>query len=307
MPKIASQNVIKNLHLTSSTPLTLADRRLFNYLLHHAFNQLKKRYQFTIPLIELTGVYGTGLPPIDRLKESLRRLIRSIIEYRTETGEWVMTSLLQKAEWNESKQVLIYSYPPDCHYLFTDAFTLERCLIQAHFTQKYSNLLYEMLATAHFSQQHEVIFEIVDLRNQLHVEETKLVNFSDLDRFALMPAINEINSYASFAVKYHTQRKGMKVTHIIFELQNKRNIASLASAQNVVPPKRPRFFIDDPQAERVYAYLLNAETAERRKYFDLACKLAAKKKTKIIEDDFDRPDLWFSWVVDTLINKGRFL
>lgn len=145
--------------------------------------------------------------------------------------------------------------------------------------------------------------EISDLRSRLHIQDNKLANYSDLDRFVLTPASNEINSYASFAVKFHTERKGMKVTHVIFEITNKKNLFNIENAKQIIPPKRPRFFIDNPKLERAYAYILNAETKERRKYFDLAAKQALKKKITLEEDQFDRPDLWFKWIEQDLLKK----
>lgn len=277
-------------------PLTLADRRLYNYLLHNALDHLSKRLDFVIPLAELAGVYGSGAPPADRLKESLRRLIRTLIEFELPNKKWVVTSLLDKAELDEAKAQLNYSYPLNCRQLFTDAFTLERCLIQAHFTLKYSNLLYEILAAAFYTQQTNYSLEIADLRGRLQIAADKLTNFSDFDRFTLMPAIDEINSYASFAVKYDTTRKGMKVTHVVFTLTGKNNLMQPINARLVLPPKRPRLFIDDPATERAYAHLLNAETKERRRFFDLARKKAAKKKQPLAEELFDRVDTWFRWV-----------
>lgn len=294
--------LIQNLLLTSSIPLTLADRRLYNYLLHNAFDAFGKQQNFNIPLAELAGVYGAGLPSIERLKESLRRLLRTLIEYEVR-GKWSITNLLEKAELDDQLNQLIYSYPSECKRLFKDPFILEKCLIQAHFSQKYSNLLYELLATTHYAKESTYTIEVTDLRSRLHIPEGKLTNFSDLNRFALIPAITEINSYASFAVKYHTRRKGMKVTAIIFEMSQKRNISNIKNSRKVIPIKRPRLFIDNPETEQAYAYLLNAETDERRKFFNLACKLAKKNNHKISEEEFDRPDLWFKWIENHIIKQ----
>jgi hypothetical protein len=303
MTNINEKLIIKDLLLSSAIDLTLSDRRLYNYLLHNAFNKLVKKLNFKISLLELEGVYGTGFPPIDRIKESLKRLIRTLIEFETDSGSWVITSLLERAELDGSEKMLSYSYPLYCRQLFTNPFTLERCLIQAHFTQKYSNLLYEILSQAHYSKQEAISLEISDLRSRLHIQDNKLSNYSDLDRFVLTPASNEINSYASFAVKFHTKRKGMKVTHVIFEITNKKNLFNIENASQIIPPKRPRLFIDNPELERAYAYILNAETKERRKYFDLAVKQASRKKIIIEEDQFDRPDLWFKWIDHDLFKK----
>lgn len=299
-----TQNV-QNLRLSSAVPLTLADRRLFNYLLLNAFEKLPKQNNFVIALQDLEGVYGSGAPPVNLLQESLRRLIRTLIEFETASRQWIVTSLLDNAELDKKEKQLYYSYSEHCSILFTNSLILEQCLIQAHFNLKYSNLLYEILAPIHYDKQQKFSVAITDLRNRLEIPDNKLINFNDFDRFVLIPALKEINSYASFAVKSDTQRKGMKVTHVIFEMTSKRNISDVESAKQVIPPKRPRFFIDNPELERAYAYLLNVDTKERRKYFDKACKLAAKKKHTIDEEAFDRPDLWFRWVESELLKRNK--
>src|SRR5204863_2036334 len=99
--------------------------------------------------------------------ESLRRLMRTLIEYETSKGKWIITNLIEKAELDEGVGQLSYSYPAACKLLFMDSFTLEKCLIQAHFAQKYSNLLYEILASAHYAKQSTLSIEISDLRSRL--------------------------------------------------------------------------------------------------------------------------------------------
>lgn len=294
---------IKNLLLSRSTELTLSDRRLYNYLLHHAIGKLPHRLDFCIALNTLEGVYGVSSPPIPRLKESLRRLMNVLVEFETTSRKWVITNLLERAELNESEEKLHYAYPLHCRVLLTNALTLEKCLIQAHFTQKYSNLLYDILSEAHYAKKAQVMIETADLRCRLHIADNKLCNYSDLERFAIIPAVKEINSYASFAVKFHTLRKGMKVTDIVFEMTTKRNILDIDKAKKIIPPKRPTLFIDNPDVEIAYSYLLNATTSERRKYFELALKKARKQKINIAEDEFDRPDLWFRFVEKELIKK----
>ncbi len=285
---------IQNLLLTSAAPLTLSDRRLYNYLLHHAFSHTLKKPQFTIALSELSGVYGAGLPPIESLKESLSKLMNTQIQFEL-NGKWLLTSLLAKAELGEE---LVYSYPEVCKSLFSDPLLLEQCLIQAHFVLKYSNVLYDILASSHYASQAVLSLEIGQLRQRLQVPDGKLTNYNDFDRFVLTPAVKEINSYASFAVSYYTERKGMKVVSVIFEMKSKRNITTV---NEVIPEKRPRLFIDDPALERAYSFLLNAETSVRMKYFNLACKNARKKNEILDVIIFDRPDLWLKWVEKALL------
>ncbi|OGO93052.1 MAG: hypothetical protein A3F41_04140 [Coxiella sp. RIFCSPHIGHO2_12_FULL_44_14] len=294
---------IKDLFLGSTTGLTLADRRLYNYLLHHSIALLPERLDFETPFTALEGVYGSKTPQPEQLKVSVQRLLRTLIEFKTSGGKWVTFALLAHAELHERTEKLYYAYSHHCRVLFTHPVLLEKCLIQAHFTQKYSKLLYEILSEPFYRGKGSLSIPVAELRDQLHITNTKLINFSDLDRFALLPALHEINAYAGFAVKYHTERKGMKVIRVNFEMTGKKNICLTGSAHHVIPEKRPRLFIDNPEAESVYAFLLNAETKERRKFFNIARENAAKNHHAIDEENFDRPDLWFAWIKGEFIKK----
>lgn len=70
------------------------------------------------------------------------------------------------------------------------------------------------------------------------------------------------------------------------------------SAKAAIPKKRPRLFINNPEEEYFYAYLLNAKTKERRKYFKIAVKNAVKEGIKLDEVTFDTPDKWYQWAID---------
>lgn len=294
---------INRIQLSSIIALTLADRRLFNYLLLNAFDELSPKKRFTIEFNQLHGVYGSGLPPVERLKESIRRLMHTLIELEIKLNKWLITNLLDEAELSYDENQICYSFSALCCRLFSDPITLEKCLIQAHFIHKYSNFLYDILSEAHYSNQTSYSIDVSDLRARLQLPLDKFKNFGDFNRFVLTPAVDEINSYASFAIKFHTLRKGMKVTQVVFSITNKR-IISVNHAKNVIPPKRPRLFIEDAEIERSYAYLLNAETIERRKYFILAQKKALKSQKNIPEELFDCPDEWFHWIKNELVKTS---
>lgn len=296
---------VSNLLLSFGNQLTLADRRLYNYLLHHAFKTLNKTLEHSIKLTDLQGVYGAGMPSLEHIKESLRRLMRTLIEFETEKNKqkkFVIIGLLSYADIDEKNRVLNYSYPESCRMLFAEPVLLEKCLIQAHFTYKYSNMLYEILATEYYKENKVFEIEVEDLRAQLHIEQDKMRNFTDFNRFVLEPALKEINSYASFATKFSQIKQGRKVTHLNFEFKNKYPLEKIKSAKQIIPERRPQLFIDDPQQELAYAYLLNATTQERRKFFNLAQRKVLKaKKENINEELFDCPDLWFCWVVKEIL------
>lgn len=286
------------INLLKSEELALSDRRLFNYLLHHAFATLKTQTHFSINIDALTGVFGATTPSIEQLKRSLCRLQRLIVNFETDNKDntWVQTPLLSTVEIDTQHKILHFSYTTIACKLLVKSEILEQLLIQAHFEYKYSITLYELLTEAVINNQREFSIETLELRIYLNIDEDKLKNFNDFNRFALQPAIAEINAYASFTIILSTKRKGRKVTHLVFNIQRKHQIQQKLSAKYVIPVKRPHIFIEDPEKEKLYSRILMASTAERNKFFTLAKKKATTAGVALHTDDFDTPDTWFKWL-----------
>jgi hypothetical protein len=305
MNTLITTPVVSEVLLSSSTALTLADRRLYNYLLLNAYDGIKKKSSFSIELKELQGVYEVGLPPVERVQESLRRLIRTLVEYSIQGKAeyaWRITPLLAEATLDTHKKVIHYCYSENCLFLLTQPILLEKCLVQAHFTAKYSNLLYDLLANEHYAGKNIYQIETEDLRARLKVDSDKMPNFTDFNRYVLMPALNEIHCYASFAVKADFVRQGRKITHVHFTFTCKTPVAKTRNIKSVIPPKRPQLFIESPAEQFALAFLLNASTEQRRHYFKRAQQ---KAKRAIPEQDFDRPDQWYRWVVKEINTAGK--
>lgn len=283
--------------LLKTVDLSLSDRRLLNYLLIHAFNDFKKKSHFKIHQTDLEGVFGINPPSHDILHSSLLRLQKLIITFMFEKKGvecWAQTALLSSicTEGDELK----YCFPELAIALLKHPKTLERILIQAHFECKYSFLLYELLSDAIFANKETFLIEITFLRKHLNINENKLRSFNDLNRFAIQPALEEINAYASFCSEFTTMRKGRKVTHIDFQLTNKRIISNKQSIIEIIPPKRPKFFIQNPKRVKLYSDILMASTTERKKYFKQAIAKAKLSGVKLLLEEFDTPDTWFKWI-----------
>lgn len=141
------------------------------------------------------------------------------------------------------------------------------------------------------------------MRARLNIPADKMRNFTDFNRFVLIPALKEINSYASFAVKIEENRQGRKVTELNFIFTDKIQMAT-KTAKDIISERRPKLFIDNPKEELAYAYLLNATTEERRRFFTLAQQKSKTEKKKLLEEIFDRPDLWYSWIVNEISKRN---
>ncbi len=290
-------NAITSIKVSKPDRLVLADRRLFNYLLHNAFSDHKKNTKYEISFETLKGVFSSGSPNTKLLLPSAERLLQITltIEYEGQSPRYAILNLLSDLQIHIDKKCLAYSFPEACQKIYSNPELLERCLIQTHFEYKYTEGIYSLLVKHAFSNdtQKTVQIDLTHIRQCLSIDVDKLKNFNDFLRFALKPAIDELNWYASFATSFETVTKGRKVVALVFHISNKRKISSLANPQKVIPLKRPVLFIEDPLEEEAYTYLLNTSTKQRRKYFNIAAENHLKKRKKLSIESFDTPDTWF--------------
>jgi len=296
--------LLKNVSLSNTHKLSLADRRLYNYLLLNSLNSLKNCQDgFAIKFADLIGVYGVGLPQPEQLIQSLMKLTSIIIHATLKddsSEQYLMTGLLAEARINLTNNTVMYNFSKTATIFLTNPIYLEQCLIQAHFNYKYTPQLYTLLANVFFNRTNEYTTSVTDLREFLGIENKKLINFNDLHRFVLHPALREINSHASFAVDFDIIRKRRLITHLKFTMHEKYCIDGQECLQSVIPPRRPKLFIENPLDELSYAYLLNTNTTDRQKWFNLALKKSRKTNVKINADELDRPDLWFRLILNEL-------
>ncbi|PIQ43450.1 MAG: hypothetical protein COV52_03720 [Gammaproteobacteria bacterium CG11_big_fil_rev_8_21_14_0_20_46_22] len=298
---------IRDLSLSKPADLALADRRLFNYLLHQAFSDGLQTTRFTIGFDELIGVFSSKAPSVDRVLLSLQKLLQMTItvHHRTDESAIEVFNLLSEVCVDRKQHRLHYAFPTLARAIYKDPALLERCLIQAHFEYKYSEALYVLMADQVFAQKAASFeLELSKLRDKLGIACDKMKNFNDFDRFVLRPAINEINLYASFQVCVEPVKQGRKVTALSFSFDIQREVSSLSAAKQVIPSHRPRFFIEAPEEERAYAYLLGASTPERKKYFEIAAQNAARQRVRLSPESLDTPDVWFDWCKRELLERS---
>lgn len=299
-------DVIKQITFSASQELVLADRRFFNYLLLNALEQgcFKKEYQ--IKFTQLCGVFSAIEPAYERILLACERILQVALTIDLD-GKSLVLGLVQMISVDATAQVITYQFSRACFEIYQQADLLERCLIQAHFAAKYTVKLYELLAAHRFSQQyHEpLVIEINQLRVLLGVAQNKMKNFNDLLRFVLLPAIEEINLYASFSVKFDKIHEGRKVSALSFHLQHKLGELPMHASKDRVPMRRPNIFFENPKEDQAYSFLLNAPTKIRKQYFAIAKENALKKRKMLSNDMLDTPDVWFEYCKHVLSSKGE--
>ncbi|PTE19740.1 replication protein RepB [Cereibacter changlensis JA139] len=199
--------------------LTLHDRRLYNILLHHAFGPdlATENRRFEIALSDLKDGHDSN----DRLIQSIEALMRTVVTIRRGNGR---TERVQLLGWNDisdpdrTRGTLRYSMPPELAVLLRDSTVFAKLEIEVmrNFTSKYALALYEAVSRrVRLRHMMTELLDLSDFRELLGVEGGKLEGYGNLNKFAISPALVEVNALAEFSVSVHPQKTGKRITGVL--------------------------------------------------------------------------------------------
>lgn len=201
-----------------ATGLTLHDRRVYNVLLDNAFGPdlAIEGQRFEIDLTELRDSHDSN----DRLVTSIEALMKTIVTVQRPDGS---TDRVQLLGWNNLTDprrrhgTLRYAIPPELAALLRDSSVFARLQLQVmrHFTSKYALALYEALSRR--IRMHRMIEEIPleDFRELLGVQPGKLEGYGNLNKFAITPALLEVNALAEFSASVTPLKEGKRVSAVL--------------------------------------------------------------------------------------------
>lgn len=211
--------------IRGSGPLTLADRRVYNLLIENAWgkNLGTVGHWFEIS----TGDLRDATDDNSRLKASLERLMQTICLVTDEDGNELRVALLStnKLETNKvNKGTLRYTFPPALAELLSESTIFAKLDLQVmkSFKSKYAFSLYEHVARrARQKYKFTEEFTVEDMREILGVEDGKLEAYKNLNKYALQPALLEVNGVSPYDVSILPKKTGRKVTHFLMGWANK--------------------------------------------------------------------------------------
>ena len=91
---------------------------------------------------------------------------------------------------------------------------------------QYSPRLYELLKS-YQKNNREWFFETEELKRLLDCQNYK--NFYDFKKWALEPAVEEVNKYTDINIAYDTEKEGRRVARVIFYMAHKSKEALIAA------------------------------------------------------------------------------
>ncbi len=204
--------------ISGASALTLSARRIYNTLLAHAFGADLgvEGTEWTIPLSELRGTQ-TGN---ERVSDCIEQLMKTIVTVRMQNGQTRRVQLLGGNDMGDPSRphgVLTYSFDKRLVPLLAESSVfgkIELSVMRA-FSTKYALALYEALSRrVRLKHVFTEVLSIEQLREMLAVPEGKLNTYGNLNKYAIQPALKEINVMASFGVNMLPIKQGRKVTAV---------------------------------------------------------------------------------------------
>lgn len=221
-----------------SNTLSLLQRKITNALLYHAYKELmlKEEHEITVKqLCRLIGYHGNNHAVI---KEALRGLISTVIEWNIvddETGSenWTASSII--ASVSLEGPICYYAYSPRMKQLLhsPSMFGKIDLVIQSRFRSSYGLALYEN-CIRYRGLPHTKWFEMDLFKKLMGVQSGKYDIFRDFKRRVLDKAVDEVNTYSDLIIAPDFIKEGRKVVKIRFKLKERAKRTRLGSKQEKV-------------------------------------------------------------------------
>lgn len=221
-----------------SNTLSLLQRKITNALLYHAYKDLmlKDEHEITVKqLCRLIGYQGNNHAAI---KEALKGLISTIIEWNliddeTGTENWTASSII--ASVSLEGPLCFYAYSPRMKQLLhsPSMFGKIDLVIQSRFRSSYGLALYEN-CIRYRSLPHTKWFDMALFKKLMGVPSGKYDIFRDFKRRVLDKAINEVNTYSDLIIAAEYIKEGRKVVRVRFILKErakKRRLGNYGKAK----------------------------------------------------------------------------
>lgn len=195
---------------------TLEDRRLYNALVDNAWGPKlgQAGHVFEISTGDLRALVGDN----QRLKKSLKVLMTTLVEIE-EPDRWRASQLLGASEVDTTANngVVRYTFPAFLADLLKDSTIFAKLDLEVmhSFRSKYAFSLYEAVARRVRMKRFTENLSVDNLRDMLGVEEGKLGAYKNLNKYAIQPAVTEVNTITPYTVSVVPQKQGRKVVSFI--------------------------------------------------------------------------------------------
>lgn len=219
----------KHVAAVHSSGLGLLQKKLFNVLLLHAYDQLLDVTTHEIRLDALKKLIGYNSKNQEALKEALRAIRSVPVEFNLlgdgkDPGPWTITGLISEATLDGG--ICTYSFGPKMAAALyqPEIYVMINLHVMRLMTSSFSLSLYEN--TARFRKVGSTGWiPVAVVRKLLGATADLYDNFRHLNTRVLQPSLKECNEKSDLTLEMETQRqptKGRPVTHVRFKIAENR-------------------------------------------------------------------------------------
>lgn len=201
--------------------LTLQDQRIWNALLDNAHGPEMRDTdrEFTIDLSPLRSNHNSN----ERIEDSIERLMKTIAVCRMPNGSTERFQLLggnNMGDPNRPRGEMKYRFDKALIEVLSQSISFGKLElpVMAAFSSKYALALYE-----HVSRRKNLKhvwsgeYTVEEFRDVLRVGKNQLRTFGNFKQRAIIPALEEVNQWASFNVSLSYKKTGQRVTSIVVQ------------------------------------------------------------------------------------------
>ncbi len=203
--------------LVEMTPLTLADRRIYNQLIAHAWARIGEPIEHVIPKRDLRGNHNAN----DRIGESIERLMAAIVKVRVVVNSKSEIQRVQLLGGNTEQEtpdgMIRYEFPAKLRKIIKESTIFARLQKEVMFalSSKYALTLYEMVQKrGNMTAKNFEDFTLAEFRELLGIPRGKLPMWGTLHQRAIAPAIREVSALSDYQVTIEPLKAGRKVTGV---------------------------------------------------------------------------------------------
>ena len=218
------------------------ERKVWNFLLLNAFDDLKKKDQFKIPLMDLLKRMNYNSNDYERIKDVLRKLSETRVEWnvlnKDKTDEWETSVLLAGAKIVDG--VLTYGYNPlikdrlSDPRIYAKLNAFEQTLIKSKYTQVFWELFRDYIGIGEtpWIPVEKELRKLLGLTKDEYKKSDGSTDFKTLNRDVIKRSISQLNKISSVFVCLKTgirkKREHRKISQLKFIIKvNTDNVGKI--------------------------------------------------------------------------------
>lgn len=204
--------------LVEITPLNRSEYILYNQLLAHAWPSIELQRVHRIRKAELRGSHESN----DRLHAAFDTLMGAWakVKYKDKDGRSKIGRyhlIGANTEEEEEDGYFYYTFAPELLTIIgrSENWAKIKTQIMYALRSKYAVRLYEMLEKRVGLNKQNEVFTVDEMRGHLGVEKGKLPRFADFNKYALKPALAEVNQLLDYDIQISMVKKGRIVDRLM--------------------------------------------------------------------------------------------